>query len=210
MNIAIVYILPVVNPKLYCKMARRFRDTYMEFPPGESDHTLHVIVNGGSPQPQHDELFQPLACEFGSHTNHGKDIGAFQQAAARLPCDLLVCFGSHIHFTRAGWLDRMAQVFRDQGPALYGAWGFNRPSPNLRTTGFWLPPDLLRAYPWTVGNSGRYEFERGSERGLASWANREGFGCYMVTWNSVYPMSEWGKCGYEDCLIMDQHSEVKP
>lgn len=206
MTTAIIYVFPIPNQQIYEPLARRFCSSYMRFPPGERDHTIHVYANGAPLNDNGKRLFSPLPCEFHSHTNHGKDIGAFQKAAEEIPCDLLVCLGANIHFRRAGWLDRIIQVYEQNGPALYGCWAFHQPKPHIRTTAFWLPPEILDSYPDYVGNDQRYEFEFG-DKSMVAHTKRIGFESYMVTWNGVYAQSEWQHVPNEDCLMLDQHAE---
>lgn len=204
-RVAIVYVHPAANQPKYGPAARRFADSYTINPPGETDHEIIVCINGGNGHgPYQDKLFSPLPVRYMEHSNWGKDIGAFQQAAEHEPCDLLVCFGSHVHFHRPGWLDRMARVYEENGPALYGAWGFHHPRPHIRTTALWLPPELLRMYPYQISDPMRYEFEHG-EKSLTLWCKKMGFDTLMVTFNAVLPMDKWRHAGCEESLFGDQH-----
>ncbi len=206
LRIAIVYCHPAVNQPKYGPAARKFSDSYMSFPPGESDHEIYVGLNGGTGHgPYQDKLFRPLPITYLEHSNWGRDIGLFQMAADTLPCDLLVCFGAHVHFHRAGWLDRMVKVFEDYGPTLYGAWGFDVPAPHLRTTAFWLPPELLNMYPHVIGDKDRYGFEHGSES-ITLWTQKMGFEPLMITQSEVLPMKQWRHAGCEDSLFGDNHT----
>lgn len=206
MKVAIAYVFPVVDPTRYRPLARRFVETYMEFPPGESDHDIYVVVNGRADRDALAKLFRPLPCSFLHHDNSGKDIGAFKLAAAQIECDLLVCFGSPVYFRRAGWLDRMLACYEDNGPGLYGAWGFHEPIPYLRTTAFWLPRQVLNSYPYSVTNDTRYEFELGRNC-ITNHAFHSGLECYMVTWGGCYPVADWHHVTLEQSLFRDQHSD---
>lgn len=203
MKTTLVYVHPVINSTVYSAAARRFTESYMNNPPGESDHEIVVCLNGGTKGPDHDKLFAPLPVRFIEHSNWGKDIGAFQLAAETIPCDLLVCFGSHIYFHHPGWLDRMVQVCEENGPSIYGAWGMSQPLPHLRTTGFWLPPELLRGYPRIISDNERYSFEHGNES-ITLWSQKIGFEPFMVTWSGVFPMKDWHMVGRQEALVHDQ------
>jgi hypothetical protein len=196
----------MVKADKYGPAARLFADTYMAQPPGQVDHEVVVVLNGGNGiGPYQRKSFDPLPVTFIEHNNWGRDIGAFQMAADTIPCDLLVCFGSHVHFHKAGWLDRMVRAFEDNGPTVYGAWGFHQPAPHLRTTAFWLPPDLLRSYPVQVSDRYRYGFEHGSNS-LTLWSQKMGFEPLMVTWGEVLAMKEWHHAGCDTALFGDQHT----
>jgi len=193
--------------KTYVPAAKRFVRTYLEHPPGEADHEIHVAINGvreiGDWCPR---LFYPLPCHFFQHDNSGKDIGAYQVAADMIDCDLMVCLGAPLHFERAGWLDQIVRAYEEYGPTVYGPWGVQVPRPHLRTTAFWLPPELLNSYPFRIDNTHRYEFEHGASS-IVLWAKAHGFEPLMVTWKGVYKMEEWQPISREESLLIDQHIE---
>lgn len=209
MKIAVVYIYTMIDTRKYFPLAMRFANTWREHPPG-CEYELYVVGNGMTiPDIYRTPFLEIPNCKFYSHDNTGWDIGAYQLAAEAIPCDLLVCLGSPVHFHRAGWLDRMAQAYIDNGPGLYGCWAYLSPNWHVRTTVFWLPPDVLNSYPVKVGSTrrDRYEFEHGSGS-LTRHVLSAGMGCYMVTWKGVFPFSEWGEHGptWEESLVLDQHT----
>jgi hypothetical protein len=190
---------------VYDPLAHRFANTFRASPPG-CDHELYVIANGGPIGDYGQRIFAGLNAKFIIHNNLGKDIGAFQMAADRIKCDLLVCLGAPIHFTRPGWLKRIYEAYVENGPHLYGAWGFRAPAPHIRTTAFWMPPELLQSYPNLVVNSTRYEFEHGG-KSFTRHVISVGLECLMVTWNGVYGMDGWDRGDPSDWLMLDQHSD---
>lgn len=207
MKIALVYIHPTAMAATYVPMARRFVETYMANPPGETPHEIHVAINGGVAKGGWcDNLFNPLPCRFFQHNNYGRDIGAYQAAADFIECDLMVCLGAPIHFHRAGWLDRLMLSYYENGPAVYGPWGFQFPLPHLRTTAFWLPPSLLLAYPRMVGDGDRYGFEHGPQS-ITLWSQNQGFEPRMVTWSGCYEMPAWHHVPRHESLFIDQHMD---
>lgn len=207
MKLVIIYVYPDLNPHIYKALARRFVDTYMEYPPGGTDHEIIVAVNSGrSDNPEYARLMSPLACQFMMHNNEGKDIGAYQLAARQLDCDLMICLGAPVHFHRAGWLDRIANAYEQNGPGLYGAWAFYEPSHHIRTTAFWLPPELLRSYPYVIQNDTRYEFEHG-KRNIHAYAKSKGMESFMLTWQGCFTPPQWQHVTREDSLLLDQHTE---
>ncbi len=207
MNVKVVYVYPMLAAHKYNALAERFVRSYMDHPPGTHPHELVVAVNGGEyriTDPR--DIFGTLTDSYLFHNNYGKDIGAYQRAAHEIPCDLLVCLGSNIHFRKTGWLDRIIEVFCNNGPHLYGPWAFHQPKDHIRTTAFWCSPELLKSYPVTVGDGDRYEFEHGN-RSIARHANSLGLGCYMVTWGGVFPPEEWHHVTNDQSLILDQHTD---
>lgn len=203
MKVAVTYVMPVVQSHIYEPLAKRFAQSYMAHPPGESDHSLHVLVNGGPISDRQRKLFDPVPFQFHQHNNSGKDIGAFQMAADTIPCDLLVCLGANIHFRRAGWLDRIVRAYEDNGPGLYGGWAFHQPLWHIRTTAFWITPQIFKSYPWVVSDQNRYEWEHG-QGSITRWTLDHGFGCYMVTWGGVFDPQNWHHVENNDCLMLDQ------
>jgi hypothetical protein len=207
MKVGIVYVFPIFNSQLYEKMAWRFCRSYMDFPPGLTDHTIHVYANGAPAADTQKRIFRNLPVEFHHHNNAGKDIGAFQMAAEQVPCDLLLCLGANVHFRQAGWLDHIVNSFLRNGPAMYGCWGFHQPALHIRTTAFWMPPELLNSYPTYVSDSHRYDFEHGQSNSIVQHVKREGYQNYMVTWRGTFPESEWHHVANEHCLMLDQHTD---
>lgn len=211
MNIAVVYVYPMVKIRTYYPVASRFARTYADNPAGIG-HDLHVICNGAAPSDYERQAFSGLPAQFHTRSNFGWDIGAFQWAADNIPCDLLVCLGANIYFYRPRWLERMADAFALNGPTLYGVWGVPyRVHWHIRTTAFWLPPDLLRAFPYMVGSHRRerYDFEHGGGC-ITNFCIRSGMEPLMVTWQGVYPKDQWGEAdgGPGGCLVFDQFTDV--
>lgn len=191
----------------YIPLAKRFSDTYMANPPGDSPHTLYVVSNGDNIQPGHKALFDPLPVNHITHNNFGKDIGAHIMAADVIQCDLMIFMGSHIHFRRPGWLDRIVNVYLENGPGLYGPWGFHQPALHLRTTCYWCPPEILRSYPYQVGDPQRYPFEHSPTDSIVAHTKKIGFPTMMVTWGGAYESKDWRHVENEDCLMLDQHTD---
>jgi hypothetical protein len=208
MKVCLTYILPQINAaRVYEPLARRFAESYVRNPPGLEPHEITVISNGGPIQERQKRLFGPLPCRWMEHSNLAKDIGAFQLAAEKIACDLLICFGSHIHFWHAGWLDRIVEAFLDNGPALYGAWGFHQPADHIRTTAFWLPPELLRSYPSWIGDRQRYEFEHSPTNSITAHVRRLGFPTLEVGWTRVLDGPCWEVFDQNESLLRDQHTD---
>ena len=205
MKIAIVYIFPNLQAETYLPMAKRFVSSWMSCPPGETDHELHVFINGPKPRHNEQELFDPLSVKFHQHNNWAKDIGAFMVASKTIACDLLICLGAHVWFHQPCWLDRIVQVYCDFGPALYGCWGVDNPAPHIRTTAFWLPPDLLASYPFPMDNEHRYNFEHGRDQSILQWAKRCGYPATMVTTQRVLSHPFFDVPSPQESLMLDKY-----
>jgi hypothetical protein len=206
MKIDLCYVFPDLQHNTYVPLARRFVSTYMNHPPGESDHEVHVLVTNGNGRfiSGYQKLFEPMICGFMMHDNIGKDIGAYQQFSESSDADLIVFCGAPVRFTRSGWMDRIVQAYIENGPALYGCWGFHQPADHIRTTAFWCPPLVLNSYPYRIGTGERYEFEHGG-RSITNHTAKLGLERYMVTWEGVYPRDHWRNIDHKESLFLDQH-----
>jgi len=153
-----------------------------------------VVSNGGPPDARAIEQFSNIGgAMFLTHNNLGQDIGAFQMAASKITCDLMVFFGASAYFRRPGWLRRMVSVYKCYGGGLYGCTGNQGDTrfnvwPHVRTTGFWCNPKLVNEHPFKVSdNSQRYAWEHGPD-GLTSYALSQSKPAYIVGWDCVLPL----------------------
>ncbi len=202
---SVCYVFPQLNANVYGPAARRWADSYLNSPPGESDHELVVILNGGNGHgPYQENALKPLAPRFIEHNNWGKDLGAFQMAAEALDCDFLVCLGSFVQHHHPGWLDALVRAFEDNGPGMYGYFAFHHPSTHIRTTAFAFPPDLLNSYPTIIGDRDRYPAEHGPNS-LTLWTQRMGFGIFQVTRSGVFEAKDFHHVDREEAWVIDQH-----
>lgn len=207
MNVALAYVFPNNFATEYQDAARKFVQSYLTHPPGDATHSLHVLVNGSPISEMELDLFDGVVPEFFQWNNLGKDIGAFHAFSRQCTADLLVCFGAHIRFWKAGWLDRITDQYLKTGPGLSGAWGGPAPTPHIRTTAFWFPPEILNSYHTITDNSNRYQFEHG-ERSIAAWAKELGFPRTVVTWSGIIE-EPWNQApSKDDILIRDQHTDA--
>jgi hypothetical protein len=206
MTIAVVYCYPCLNAMIYDAAARKFSQTYQRFPPGKTPHTVVVVGNGPAMGPRQQKILEGLPHVTAQHNNFGRDLGAFERAAATVPCDLMVFCGAHVNFWRAGWLDRIVDSYVQNGPGMYGPWGFYEPSAHLRTTCFWMPPQLMQSYPYAITDGNRYQAEHGANS-FTLWCQRLGFPTIMVTWTKVLDQRHWEHVTRDDTLVLDQHLE---
>lgn len=177
--------------------SQRFLESYHSNPPG-MDHETAIVLNGTRANSEISCLFSSLPkCSFLEHDNSGYDIGAFQFAARTIPCDLMVFFGASTYYPRPGWLVRMTSAYKKHGVAQYGAMGSGaelraRVWAHIRTTAFWMPPQLMNEYPKIVVNpADRHPFEHGIDC-LTEWIKRQGMVSWEVTWQRELPVKDWG------------------
>lgn len=206
MTVSLVYVHPRVNQRVYIPAAKRFIRSYMDHPPGGTQHDIQVVINGDRPNRSDERTFNPVSVNFLSHDNFGKDIGAFQMAASALKSDLIVCLGANVHFRRAGWLDIMVNAIQKNGPGVYGAYCFHQPAIHVRTTCFWILREMLDMYPHQISNESRYDFEHGPHS-VAKWCIDMGFNAWLTTWNEVLPPEKWRHVENHEALVLDQHSD---
>jgi hypothetical protein len=192
----VVYILVLNNP-VCLEWAKRFVDSYVKFPPKYA-HITTIVCNCGSPGQKEKDLFKPLPeVQFLQHDNSGYDLGGFIAAAKQSTADMMVCFGSHAHFWKAGWLARMVQARLKHGPGVYGSNTSFQEMPHLNTTSFWCDPVLLASYPWpVVTDKDRYSFEqdkRNPDRPFWRFVHSLGKRALLVTWDGEYEWPDWRK-----------------
>lgn len=191
---AMVYVYPLLGGK-YRDWARRFVASYQRHPP-DYPHDSIVVLNGGRVTAEAQQLFRPLMnLRFLTHDNSGYDIGAFQRAARTWPqYDIMAFFGTSSYLKGRGWMRRVVESSRKHGLGLYGVMG-NRGDgpvmPHIRTTAFWIKPELLNRYPQQVNHpQNRYEFEHGRTC-LAEWLRKQGLPRLVVTWDNEYEWKDW-------------------
>lgn len=219
MKTTVVYVFPLAGAGHYLDLAIRFVAGYHQYPPGVEHETV-IVCNGSPVTDEVRFLFGAMPnCKFLVHDNSGYDVGAYQHAARSNPSDLMVFFGASTYLKGPGWLKRMADAFQKHGRGLYGVMG-NRGvahvgvAPHIRTTGFWMPTELMNQYPMRVERSDqRYPFEHGSNC-LTSWIYRKGLMAWVVTWSGEYQQAQWDSIpnGFHhgdqsDMLAGDKNSE---
>lgn len=194
MKVATVYIYPP-HPS-YEPYVLRFLDSYHDNPPG-TNHESIVVLNGTKPTSDLYCLFSSLPnLTFLEHDNSGYDIGGYQLAARTIPCDLMVFFSTSTYFFRPGWLLRMLFATERHGNAQYGAMG-NRGDipvkvwPHIRTTAFWMKPELMNGYPHRVTHpEQRHPFEHGQQC-FTSWLTKQGVLSWVITWSRELLWRDW-------------------
>lgn len=197
-SIAVVYV-HVPNDIPHAQWAWDFVHSYLANPPGY-DHKMIVVCNGAQPTEEMRRLFLKLPnVSFFYHDDSGWEIGAYIKLSQSLDTDLMLCLGGSTQLLRANWLARMMDAYEKHGFGLYGATTNNgdlpcRVHPHVRTTGFWLPPKLLKHYPHTVTSDrrSRFAFEHGPNN-LTLWTWSLGFKAWQVTWDTETEWPGWDK-----------------
>lgn len=204
MKVAVVYVFPGNAGEQYTQHAIRFLQSYNQNPPGV-DHESIVVLNGIKLCTEIECLFAPLKnVRFLEHDNSGKDLGAYQLAARSVSCDLMVCMGSPLRLRVPGWLAIIKQSFQQYGHALFGNWCFHVPAPHVRTTFFWLPPQILNAYPHPINDSTRYQVEHGANS-LTQWCMSKKIPVLQCTVAGIFDIHGWHHVSVGNCLALDQH-----
>lgn len=189
-KVVVMYVYPALGGD-HDVLAAKFASTYMRYRP-TTPHELRVVANGGSPTPKMLETFRNVRAVWLEHDDSGWDIGAYRKAAREVPCDLMVFFGGSAYLRGTRWLERMIEAWKKHGRAIYGSMGSLAHNPHIRTTGFWMPPDLLNAYPHptTSEKVSRYAFEHG-RNGLTMWVLSQNLKAWVVTWTAEYEHPQW-------------------
>jgi hypothetical protein len=208
-QVAVVFVYPVFG-KHHDDFARLFAEDYQKYPAGY-EHTLYVVSNGGPPTVRMKEVLTGIPCQFLEHDDSGWDIGAYQKAVEVISCDLVVLLGGTVYFEKPNWLHRMVEAYLKHGPHLYGAFACRQPKIHIRTTGFWMPPELLRRYPHRITTvEERYHFEW-NKYNFTQWVVDSGRKAILATWSTEIESKDWEPvAGYYgsridgDCLIGDK------
>ena len=103
--------------------------------------------------------------------------------------------GTSTYFKGVGWLLRMAAAFSRHGNAQYGVMGNQGDErcgvkPHIRTTAFWMKPDMMNKYPVRIRESAqRYQAEHG-QNCFSEWFKNQGLSNWIVTWDGNWPLME--------------------
>lgn len=197
MKVIVTYIYPGSLTAKGSQYACRFVDSYLKHPPG-MEHETVVVLNATKLTPVLSHLFGHLQnVRYLEHDDSGWDIGAFQLASRKNPdAHMMAFFGTSVYFMNQNWLRRMVEAYMRHGPGLYGVMG-NRGDipigvyPHIRTTGFFMQPDLLNKFPYIVKEQKqRYEFEHGRTC-LSNWVKAQGLPLIVVTKDGEYYWKDW-------------------
>jgi len=205
MKIVVLYNYPIEGG-IHDEVARRFVASYKQHPAGH-EHELIVSANGGPQTDTMEAIFAGIPLRWFPNDGIGWDIGTYLKVARSIPADMMVFFGGNTHLNGANWLKRMASVFKRDPFACYGATANNGRKqkkdaagnirkrahhPHIRTTGFWMDPKIIAAYPHPVTSEQRtrYLFEHGPKC-LTAWLWSRKHKCYCVTWTGQYDYPHW-------------------
>lgn len=212
MKIVVAYIC-VTQGALTPEYSSRFVGSYMSCPPGVEHETV-ICCNGGPLSMENSLLFSPMDCQFFPRVNDaGWDISAYQDVAAAVDCDMLVCLGESCYFHHPGWLQRMIMAWQQFGPGMYGFFASFLVRAHMNTTAFVCDPKNLRTYPKVHDRRERYEFEHGE---TAFWKRVHGLGrpTKLVTWDGIWDPFQWRfpdnilwRGDQSNCLIFCNHTD---
>jgi hypothetical protein len=188
-RILIAYIV-VTQGRITEDLASRFVGSYLACDPGVPHQTL-AVCNGGPISRELSLIFEPMSASYLPRLNDdGWDITGFMDAAAKVPCDMLVCLGESVYFHSPVWLRKMAEAWERYGPGMYGFWSSHLVRPHMNTTGFVCSPSHLLEYPRPRNRSERYNFEHGIN---SFWRHLQATGrpTKLVTWDGVWDPFQW-------------------
>jgi len=199
------------SPSSYDWAANRFKRTYIEFKPDEA-HDLIILDCGAEHK---DGKFSGLANGYLTYNGRGWDCGAFQYAAERLHCDMLVTFSAFTHFWRTDWLRHYIAAWQKHGPGLYGATASFERHPHIRGNAQAFCPEFLRTYPVTVDSRAKtYEMEAGPSS-LTSWAVENSYPVFMVAASGIWKLEDcripdnvFRRGDQSEVLVYDRHTDI--
>ncbi len=167
-------------PSTYVDAAKRFAESYSQFPAGE-DHELILVDSHGGYTPEIQNIFEGISHKVVPYAGLGWDIGAHLHVASQLPSsDWIMCFSSWGHFRRGGWLSAFESARQVHGDGLYGSTASWEHSRHIRGTGFFIRCGLLHEYPVAVNSREEsFSFEVGP-KSLTEWCLKNKYGVWVV------------------------------
>lgn len=214
LRICVAYIVVAGGPKTTDFVAR-FVSTWKQNPPGVQTDVL-AICNGGAPNTEQAVMLNAIGAKVFVRSNVGFDIAGFIEASKGPLRDyeMVLYLGESVHFHRAGWLKRLADVRERFGHGMYGPFSSNVTRGHLQTTAFATSPKLLVEYPLPISDRhSRLEFEHG-ERAFWRLVNRK-FPVKLVTWDGSYDPQQWRqpqnilwKGDQSNLLFFNNHSQM--
>lgn len=213
MKTFLVYPIPFNVWDLFDFYVYRFVKSFKAHPPG-ADYELILTCNWGEPTDEIHKLFYGTKAKFIPYYGGGCQIGAQQAVASTLDEGFIIGFTTHAWFHRAGWLDRLMKVRREQGPGLYGVCPSLEGKAHLRTSCYGMDAGMWHQYPRTVeSREDCSRFECG-DWCLSEWfINASGMNVPIVYWDSVQGISDAVPNGYRDgnqeqLLVWDRHTDI--
>lgn len=197
MVVKCLYNFPATAGPQHVEWALRFIQSYNQYPPG-MEHDTIVALNQSRVTPEITCMFSslPNVTFLERPTGAAQDIGAYQEAAEKFPCNLMVFFGGSTYLKGKGWLVRMVEAFKKHGNGVYGVMANRgddrfKVKPHLRTTGFWCSTDLMNRFPHRITrNDQRYDFEHG-KLCFFEWVKKQGLPVLAVDWHKEYEWKDW-------------------
>ena len=222
MKITLAYLTPLDEWVTFGPCAKRFVDTYRQFPP-QIDHELVVVGCNGTALDAIWRLFKDVSSRFETYHGRGRDCGAGQTIADKVDCDFLVLANAGVYFHRDGWLRRFAEARMEHGEGLYGAsasyesypYTSGRLNPHIRTAFYGCNPKTFRQYPFKIDSREKcFKFESG-ERKFLQWFEDRGEPSLLVTWDGCYqkqdfrkPPNVFRKGDQSGNIVYDRHTEI--
>jgi hypothetical protein len=222
MKIVLAYLIPVGEWDTYGPGAKRFAETYKQFPP-QIEHELVVVTCNGPATTALSAFFKGITARFESYYGRGRDVGAAQSVVQKMDADFVVFANADVHFYREGWLRRFAEARMEHGDGLYGATGSfesypyvpGNLNPHIRTSFYGCNPETFRQYPFKIDSRDKcFKFESGEWK-FMQWVEDRGEPCLMVTWDGCYakqdfrkPPNVFRKGDQSNLLIHDRHTKI--
>lgn len=216
MKVVLIYPLPFNVFSHYGPFAKRFADTFKQFPP-EHDYELIVTCHWGEPTDGIRQEFYDIKTRFYPYNQDGCQIGAQQHAAigADMYDVFVIGFTGHAYFHRSGWLRKIIEARNRLGPGLYGVCDSAEGGKlHVRTSCYGVDNWIFQQYPYFVqSREDCTKFECGE------WCFSEWYEKFtkrapvIVHWDSVVSPGERVINGYrngnqEQLLVWDRHTDL--
>lgn len=203
-------------PLIYKAAAKRFADTYRQFPAGY-EHKLYLINSNGGLTEEVASYFDDIPHEVIVYRGSGWDIGGQQYAAFTMPAeDWIMGLSSWTFFREEGWLRHFGQAIETHGDGLYGATTSFEHIPHVRGTAYLVRCGLMHRYPHGINSrEDSWKLEADPKTSLTTWILERGLGAWLVTRTEVVPIADsrkpdnvFRRGDQSNILIYDKHTEV--
>jgi hypothetical protein len=221
MKTIVLYPIPLDNWTVFEPFAERFTRTFRQFPPGE-DCEVWGMCCMALPNDSVRQLFDGIVSRFVPYYHISQDSCGSHQFASWLLEEntFMVGMTSRCYFHRSGWLTKLVEARRGNGPGLYGLCA-NRETHALHICCrcYAMDSDDYKNYPYVVNTRAMglaFETGDGIPEGPAHvWMQKRGRVAKVVMWDGVYDEPDWftpsnrfRNGDQSNMLVFDKHTDA--
>ena len=216
----IVYHVPAETPEVFeafRPFVARFTESMRKFKPG-CEYKLVAVISGAE-TPLIRAFFNTLPVFFVTYLEAGCDIGAYQHYAKNCdPCFQVNCV-ARVYAHREGWLKKLVDARRDNGPGLYGtSVAVEQGRLHCCTRCYAFDSEDFKKYPWNIDCREKGPFFEWGEGNLLNWFVSTSLCARVVYWTGSYLINDKGhwaspdnifrKGDQSNMLVFDKHTDL--